>query len=352
MVKDIASKVAQADYDVKVAALEAKDAELAGAITTAANAAEAAAIAEAKAQDAALKAELQKEIDDDVKVVSDDLALEKAKIVALQEFQAGHKDYDDSAVKSRLEALESFKNSHKDYDDSALQSRVEAVEDFVEGYEAFDPSELEAAIALKADASVVEALSGEVAKKAVKADVEAELAKKAAAAEVEAALALKADKSTVSSLSDEVSLKAAKSYVEEELVKKVDKVEGKSLVSDVEIARLALVDNYDDSVLAGKVSALEQFQAGHKDYDDTALVGRVAALEAKDHDFAAADTALHNTIKAEMSAVVSSLNAEITEAGTLKLSLGGGSTVATLCEKELPFATDEEIADIIAGLDA
>ena len=48
--------------------------------------------AEAKAAelDAALKAEMQAEIDADVKIVADDLALEKAKIVALQEFQAGH----------------------------------------------------------------------------------------------------------------------------------------------------------------------------------------------------------------------------------------------------------------------
>ena len=48
----------------------------------------------------------------------------------------------------------------------------------------------------------------------------------------------------------------------DDIVNKVDKVEGKSLVDDAEIARLAQVDNYDD----------------------TELVGRVAALEAIDHD--------------------------------------------------------------------
>ena len=38
---------------------------------------------------------------------------------------------------------------------------------------------------------------------------------------------------------------------------KVDKVQGKSLVDDAEIARLAQVHNYDDAALAGRVGALE-----------------------------------------------------------------------------------------------
>ena len=40
---------------------------------------------------------------------------------------------------------------------------------------------------------------------------------------------------------------ATKTYTDEELAKKVDKVEGKSLIADSEIARLANVTNYDDT---------------------------------------------------------------------------------------------------------
>ncbi len=76
------------------------------------DAAQANAEAKAAELDAAMKLELQAEIDADVKVVADDLALEKAKIVALQEFQAGHKDFDDSELKGRLDALEAFQEEH------------------------------------------------------------------------------------------------------------------------------------------------------------------------------------------------------------------------------------------------
>ena len=43
----------------------------------------------------------------------------------------------------------------------------------------------------------------------------------------------------------------------DDIANKVDKVNGKSLVDDAEIARLAQVDNYDDTALVGRVAALE-----------------------------------------------------------------------------------------------
>ena len=82
--------------------------------------------AEAKAAelDAALKLELQAEIDDDVKVVADDLALEKAKIVALQEFVEGHKDFDASELEEKIQALEEFQAGHEDYNDSEVRGLI------------------------------------------------------------------------------------------------------------------------------------------------------------------------------------------------------------------------------------
>ena len=98
--------------------------------------------------------------------------------------------------------------------------------------------------------------------------------------------------------------------------KKVDKEDGKGLISLAEIERLAGVHNYDDSALVQRVETLEaidhsQYLTEHQDisgkvdkvqgkslvddaeiarlaqvhnYDDTALAGRVNALEAIDHN--------------------------------------------------------------------
>lgn len=98
--------------------------------------------------------------------------------------------------------------------------------------------------------------------------------------------------------------------------KKVDKEDGKGLISLAEVERLAGVHNYDDSALVQRVETLEaidhgQYLTEHQDisgkvdkvqgkslvddaeiarlaqvhnYDDTALAGRVGALEAIDHN--------------------------------------------------------------------
>ena len=105
------------------------------------------------------------------------------------------------------------------------------------------------------------------------------------------------------------------STITQELAKKVDKVEGQRLITDEEAAKLAGLENYDDAALAGRVAALEGINhddfakaadlagkvdkeegkvliaqteldrlAGLQNYDDAALVGRVEVLEAIDHE--------------------------------------------------------------------
>ena len=105
------------------------------------------------------------------------------------------------------------------------------------------------------------------------------------------------------------------STMTQELAKKVDKVEGSRLITQEEAAKLAGLANYDDAALAGRVAALEGINhddfakaadlagkvdkeegkvliaqteldrlAGLHNYNDAALVGRVAALEAIDHE--------------------------------------------------------------------
>lgn len=58
---------------------------------------------------------------------------------------------------------------------------------------------------------------------------------------------------------------------------KVDKIEGYSLVSDTEIARLAEVDNYDDTALAGRVKAIEDLGLA----ENYALKSEVKAVDDK-----------------------------------------------------------------------
>ena len=104
------------------------------------------------------------------------------------------------------------------------------------------------------------------------------------------------------------------STMTQELAKKVDKVEGSRLITQEEAAKLEGLANYDDTDVKGRLAALEGINhndfakaadlagkvdkeegkvliaqteldrlAGLHNYDDAALVGRVAALEAIDH---------------------------------------------------------------------
>lgn len=106
--------------------------------------------AEAKAAelDAALKLELQAEIDADVKVVADDLALEKAKVAELQAFKEGHSH----------EAMEQFMAGH---DHAEMEGKIEELEEFKAGH---DHAQMEADID-----SLEEAILGKVSEDDVKA---------------------------------------------------------------------------------------------------------------------------------------------------------------------------------------
>ena len=66
----------------------------------------------------------------------------------------------------------------------------------------------------------------------------------------------------------------------QELAKKVDKVEGQRLITDEEAAKLARLQNYDDAALTGRVAALEGIN--HDDFAKAAdLAGKVDKEEGK-----------------------------------------------------------------------
>lgn len=105
------------------------------------------------------------------------------------------------------------------------------------------------------------------------------------------------------------------STMTQELAKKVDKAEGQRLITQEEAAKLAGLENYNDAALAGRVAALEGIDhsafakaadlegkvdkeqgkvliaqteldrlAGLHNYDDTGIKGRLDVLEAIDHN--------------------------------------------------------------------
>ena len=86
---------------------------------------------------------------------------------------------------------------------------------------------------------------------------------------------------------------ATEAYVDEKIGEvntalegKVDKEEGKVLIAQTEVERLALVDNYDDSAVVGRLDTLEaidhsQFLTEHQDISGLATKEEVQAVDAK-----------------------------------------------------------------------
>lgn len=160
------------------------------------------------------------------------------------------------------------------------------------------------------------------AQKAIDDAQDAEIAKKADAEAMTTALAGKVDKaegksliadSEIARLADvhnyddtqvkaDIAKKADSATMTTELGKKVDKVEGYSLVADAEIARLADVDNYDDAEVRGLIGdnadAIAEIAGDYvkaadiADFETKANVKKVAddlAAYAESNDAAVAD---------------------------------------------------------------
>ena len=334
--------------------------------------------AEAKAVelDNALKLELQAEIDADVKVVSDELAKQKN---AAQEGSLAHQikvekermdaflkdaDVQDKAVDT-LKELQEYINTHGEV-------AQEMVEDIAANKTAI---ETEAAEARKQEGLIRGELAAEKAalQKEIDDDVKAvvnaqKLVNDDIAGRMQAAEAFVSSQSAVDKAQDnrikaledannEGGATAAAIAAAQAAADKAQKAANDEKVraeaqeaairGELAVEKKALQDEIDADVAAAVgVYASEGVEASGLRKE---IAEKDAAVRA---DFAQADSNLHATIKGEMAAIVQSLQAEITNDGKLKLSLGGGDTVVAICEKKLPFATDEDIAEIIAGLDA
>lgn len=106
-----------------------------------------------------------------------------------------------------------------------------------------------------------------------------------------------------------------------------------------------------DAELKAKIDALEEFQAGHEDYNDSEVRGLIKdnADDILELQQAVEEKVEEEQVKAMLGNVVSSLSLQMVD-NKVQLSLGGVDGIA-IAEVELDVATDDDIDEIIAGLD-
>jgi hypothetical protein len=106
-----------------------------------------------------------------------------------------------------------------------------------------------------------------------------------------------------------------------------------------------------DAELKAKIDALEEFQAGHQDYNDAEVRGLIKdnADDILELQQAVEEKVEEEQVKTMLGNVVSSLSLQMVD-NKVQLSLGGVDGIA-IAEVELDVATDDDIDEIIAGLD-
>ena len=135
-------------------------------------------------------------------------------------------------------------------------------------------------------------------------------------------------------IADDIAAESALRVAEEQRIEKALEDEAAAIRQELADEKAALQAEIDADVKVEKERA----------------EGQEAAIRG---EFAQADVALHATIKAEMAAVIQSLAVGIVD-GKMRVALGGieGDDVLVIREQEIDFVTDDDIDDIIAGLDA
>lgn len=245
----------------------------------------------------------------------------KSKINTIAEANHGHdnKDVLDGITAEKVAVWDASEQNAKDYADGldgAMNTRVEALETAI-GEDGSVAAQIKTAI--EALDFTDTAVDGEYVSAVNEVDGKISVTRKALPdytntydAKGAAETALENAKAYADGLAGNYDEKGAaagvKTELSAEIAKKVDKVEGKSLIDDSEIARLATLANYDDTAikadiakkadaeeteaaLGGKVDKIEGYSlvadteiarlANVDNYNDTALAGRVTAAEGK-----------------------------------------------------------------------
>lgn len=258
------------------------------------------------------------------------LEAEDARIVGLVEAEAAKAREEEGKLDARLVEVETFfKTAEDETLDTALDTLVEiqkyldgegevadqmlldiaankkAIEDHVavnHDFAAADAAieeKLNAAIALKADASVVEAIDDRLeAEEGKVATLQGEMAQ--AKLDIDAVEAAVATKAEAQALADAVeALEGADADQVERIEALEAKFEGEASVENkIATAKQEAIDAAAADATA-KADAAEEAAKGHADSLNTAMDERVAELEAIDHEaYVAADAELQNTLNA------------------------------------------------------
>ena len=276
---------------------------------------------------AAMKAELQGEIDTDVKVVADELAKQKD---AEQDGTLAKKIVDEAAAREAA--------------DQALVARVAANEAFVDAQPNKDKAQDDRLAVIEEMMGLGGVEGDKTALQELQETIDA-VEDKADAAQAAADAAQNDVDALEGRLDDEGGL-VARIAANEAFV----------------AAQPAIDEKQSDDIenLQGRMSTVETFVNNHSDVErDKKIDANAAAIEAEVKEGGARDVAIATALedysttvemKSLVASVVASLSLEL-EDNKVSLTLGEGVEGVTLKEVYLNVATDDDIDAIIAGLD-
>ena len=300
--------------------------------------------AEAMAQQ---KADLQAEIDADVKVVADELAKQK------DAEQEGTLANQIKVEKARALEQEAAIRQELANEKAALQAEIDA------------DVAAEAALRVAEEAKIRQELADEAAEirgemaeqhQAMNEQIAEDHAAMNKALEDEAA-AIREEMATEATrvnqkIASDIATESALRVAEEQRIEKALEDEAAAIRGEVEaiVGQHAVEADPENGVEAVVASGLRKEMDDAVAAEKARAEGQEAAIRG---EFADADEALHATVKSEMAAVIQSLAVGIVD-GKLRVALGGieGDDVLVIREQEIDFVTDVEIDEIIAGLDA
>ena len=247
----IDAKVAQADYDTKVQALEGADNALDGRLDVIEGEGEG-SIKKAVADEAAIARAAEKANADAIKA-------EKERAEGAEGALAGRLDVIEGTGEGSIKKAVADLVNQAPEDMNTLKELSDAIAAHGNEFTAYITT-VNGQIATAKSEAIADAANKDDALKALlQAEIDSDVA-------AEAGLREAADT-------------ALENKLQAEIDKKVDKVEGKSLVDNAEIARLAEVDNYDDTEVRGLINGID---AAYKAADVTinaAIANKVDKVE-------------------------------------------------------------------------
>ena len=326
------------------------------------------------------KTELQAEIDADVKVVADELdkqkdAAQEGTLANQIQVEKGRAEGQEAAIRQEMaDALGNYSVAADENGEGAVEAKGLRKE-IEEAHVAMNQGLADEAAAIRQEMADEAARVNQKIADDIAAENALRVAEEAAIRQEMADEAARVNQK----IADDIAAESALRVAEEQRIEKALEDEAAAIRQENADEAARVNQKIADDIAAESALRVAEEQRIEKALEDEAAAIRgelddTIAKEVEDRDaailveqqraeaqeaairgeFAAADAALHAQVKAEMAAVIQSLQASITDDGKLRLALGGieGDDVLVIKEQEIPFVTDEDIDAIIAGLDA